>query len=333
MTAAAASADESLLARVLGSLFWRVFALNALLATFAAVVIAASPFTVSFPATGRQVILLAIGLVVMLAANAVLLRVSLRPLRELTGAMRQLDVLRPGAKLQPAGATELAEVTAAFNTMLARLESERRTSTSRALGGHEEERRRLAGELHDEVGQSLTALLLTMQPLIEDAPAELASHLQLVRQSIRDTLDEVRRIARRLRPTVLDDLGLPAALAMLCARFDETTDARVVHQIEPELPALEKDVELSLYRIAQEALTNVTRHANAGLALLELFVEQGLLVLRVTDDGRGMLYAADVEGGGMRGIRERALAAGASITIRSRPGGGTVVTTELPLSA
>lgn len=328
-----ASAREIALGRVFGSLFWRVFALNVMLSVVAAVVLAFSPFTLSFPATGRQLVLLVGGLVVILAANAVLLRISLRPLRELTDAMRDIDLLRPGGRLQPAGASELAEVTSAFNTMLGRLESERRLSAARSLGSREEERRRIASDLHDEVGQSLTALLLTMQPLVAEAPEPLAARLEEMRQTIRATLDEVRRIARQLRPTVLDDLGLSSALATLCDVVEDATDSTVVQRIEPQLPDLDKDVELTLYRIAQEALTNVSRHADAAQAVVELYVADDRLVLRVSDDGRGMLYAADVEAGGIRGIRERALAAGASVSITSRPGGGTVVTTELPVAS
>jgi two-component system sensor histidine kinase UhpB len=331
--AAAAAGRGGVAARFLGSLFWRVFGLNAALAVVAVVVLAASPFTLSFPATARQVAVLGAGLVVVLAANAVLLRVSLRPLRLLSEVMAQIDLLRPGARLQTAGASELVSVTGAFNAMLARLESERRLSSVRALSDQEGERKRLAAELHDEIGQSLTGLLLLLQPLVDEAPGELAAGLAAIRETLRGTLDEVRRLARGLRPTMLDDLGLRAALVALGEIVEAMGGLRVVVAVGEGLPLPgEEEAELVLYRIAQEALTNVVRHARASAALVELEREGGSLELRVSDNGRGMLYAAELEAGGMRGMRERAFAVGGSVSVRSRPGGGTVVATSVPVA-
>jgi two-component system sensor histidine kinase UhpB len=313
-------------------LFWRVFLVNAALLIVAAVLLAVSPATVSFPVTRQQLLVLGIGLVVVLGANALLLRASLTPLRELSRLMQRVDLLVPGHRLPAGGARELRRLIGSFNGMLDRLELERRASSSRVVGDQEEERRRLARELHDEVGQGLTALLLQLKNTIEEAPPELASQLLDLQTLARSNLDEVRRIARQLRPTVLDDLGLSYGLESLIDVFERSTNLRFARRIALDLPRLPPIVELTLYRIAQEALTNVVRHAAADRVEVELRTNDDgdRLLLAVRDDGRGMVYAADLENGGIRGMRERALTVGAKLEIRSRPGGGTSVTAAVP---
>jgi len=315
------------------SLFWRVFLINGVLLAAAAVALALSPATVSFPATPNQLQTLAAGLVVLLAANALLLRVSLRPLGELTQLMRRIDLLVPGQRLRPAGAAELQTVTAAFNEMLDRLERERRASNTRVVGRHEDERRRLAAELHDEVGQRLTALLLQLRTVIDESPPELVPQLLAIQALARDNLDEIGRLVRQLRPTVLDDLGLAVALHSLVDVAEQTTEVEFSRGIELELPPLAEDAELAVYRIAQEALTNVMRHAEAGRVEVAAYGADRALVLEVHDDGRGMLYAAEQESGGIRGMRERAVAVGGALSIDSRPGGGTSVSVKVPAEA
>lgn len=319
------------------SLFWRVFLVNASLVTLAVILLAVSPLTVSDPATSHQLVLLAAGLAALLVANVVLLRVSLRPLERLTHMMGRIDLLKPGERLGVDGARELNVVSGAFNEMLERLELERRASSRRSVGREEGERRRLAAELHDEVGQGLTALLLQLRGTLAEAPPELREHLLEAQRIARENLDEVRRIARRLRPTVLDDLGLPYALLALADAAEEQTDASIVRRVETAVPRVSDDAELAIYRIAQEAVTNAIRHASAHAIELELAVEHrdgdAWLRLGVHDDGRGMIYAADVEGGGIRGIRERAIAANAELAISSRAGGGTSVTVAVRSAA
>jgi two-component system sensor histidine kinase UhpB len=316
-------------------LFWRVFLMNAGLLTVAVVLLAITPVTVSNPVTTRQLGYLGVGLVVLLVANLALLRVSLRPLERLTVLMQRIDLLKPGERLDVDGARELTLVSTTFNDMLERLERERRTSSRRSVGREEDERRRLATELHDQVGQGLTALLLGLKALSADAPGTMVEALGEVQTIARENLEEVRRIARRLRPTTLDDLGLPYALLSLVDAAEEQTEAWIVRRVETEVPRIPPDAELALYRIAQEAITNAIRHADANEIVVALHVaeEAGArrLLLAVHDDGRGMIYAADVEGGGIRGIRERALAANAELRIASRPGGGTSVSVSFPV--
>lgn len=316
------------------SLFWRVFLVNAVLVTVAVGLLAVTPLTVSNPATPRQIGLLGGGLVVLLVSNFVLLRVSLRPLVRLTVLARRIDLLQPGERLLVDGARELNAVSEAFNEMLERLERERRASSRRSVGREESERRRLATELHDQVGQALTALLLQLKAASVDAPQPVREALLEAQRIARANLDEVRRIARRLRPTTLDDLGLPYALLALADAAEEQVDAVVTRRVETSVPDVSEEAELALYRIAQEAVTNAIRHASADEIEIELSTIEavdGLWVrLAVHDDGRGMIYAADVEGGGIRGIRERAIAANADLAITTRAGGGTTIAVSVP---
>jgi two-component system, NarL family, sensor histidine kinase UhpB len=313
-------------------LFWQVFGLNAGLLVLAVVLLAATPATISHPISLAQGVMLAVSCIVALGANALLLHVSLRPLRRLVVLMANVDLLRPGQRLKVGGAREFVLVSQAFNEMLERLEQERRSSTLRLLAGHEAERRRLARELHDEVGQSLTALLLLLRPAVDEAPRALQESLRESQQLTRSTLDEVRRMGRQLRPTVLDDLGLEAGLRALCDVVERTARTSIAQVYDENLPGLSDEVELALYRTAQEALTNVVRHAQATNILLDLGRSNGDVRLTISDDGRGMTYRGN-ELGGIRGMRERAVAVGGEMAIRSSPGRGTTVTITAPVEA
>jgi two-component system, NarL family, sensor histidine kinase UhpB len=305
------------------ALFWRVFALNGLVFVAAAAALVVSPATVSRPVTVKEVAVLAGGLVVMLGVNALLLRASLRPLDGLTALMRRVDLLRPGQRATVAGNGDIAQLIRTFNEMLDRLEAERGASAARTLAALEGERQRIAQELHDEVGQGLTAALLGLKRAIDRGPSELAAELGAVQDITRASLDEVRQVARRLRPGVLDDLGLRSALNALVRDFAEMTGVRVTPRIPRPMPRLEPAAELVIYRIAQESLTNIARHANATHVDLSLVDDRTQVVLRVVDDGRGIDGVA--EGAGIRGMRERALLVGADLAIGSGPAGGTQV--------
>jgi two-component system sensor histidine kinase UhpB len=313
------------LARV--PLFWRVFATNAVVLAVAAAALALSPATVSFPVAVAEAVVLAVGLAVMLVLNFALLRRALSPLEGLRALMRGADLLRPGTRAPvDHAAPELRAVAETFNEMVQRLEAERRESAGRALAAQEGERLRIAQELHDEVGQRLTAVMLQLDGLSRrpGGPALEA------REGVRESLEEVRFIARRLRPEALDHLGLPSALAALTNSFRGAGGVAVERRIDPSLPALSSDVELVLYRVAQEALTNVVRHAGCEEARLVLRRVAGGVELEVVDDGKGFDAAAAFEGAGIRGMRERALLVGAQLEIGSTPGTGTSVRLRCP---
>ncbi|GIE95345.1 sensor histidine kinase [Paractinoplanes rishiriensis] len=305
------------------TLFWRIFSLNAAVLVVATVGLLLGPVTVSTPVVLTEAIVLITGLAAMLIANAFLLRVGLSPLDRLTRTMTTVDLLRPGTRLPVSGRAGIAALIRAFNAMLNRLEAERAASAARALSAQEAERRRVAQELHDEIGQTLTAVLLDIKRVADQAPAPVADQLRQVQETTRNSLDEIRRIARRLRPGVLEELGLSSALRALATEFS-TAGLAVKRQLGTDLPELSADVELVLYRVAQESLTNVARHSGAHTATLILRRDgDDGVELRIRDDGSGMGSAA--EGAGIRGMRERALLIGAILTFAAAPGGGTDV--------
>ncbi|WP_432936776.1 sensor histidine kinase [Kribbella sp. CA-253562] len=311
-------------------LFWRIFVLNAVVLCAATALLLWAPVTVSVPVLFTEAVVLVAGLAVMLVANAVLLQVGLAPLDRLTRQMATVDLLRPGQRLPVAGQGGVTRLIRAFNDMLARLEAERAASNSRALSAQEAERRRISQELHDEVGQSLTAVLMELgraADRVEDPV--LRADLQHAQETTRASLDEVRRLARRLRPGVLDDLGLVSALTSLATEVSTHTGLPVHHEFPPDLPVLDQQTELVCYRVAQEGLTNIARHAEATRADLSLSHDGERVVLRIEDNGRGLGLAE--EGAGVRGMRERALLVGASLDLRSEPGHGTVVALSVPL--
>ena len=311
------------------SLFWRVFIGNAAIFVVATAILALSPATVSWPIVAREGIVLAGGLAAILVANVFLLRIAFAPLERLTRFMRRIDLLKPTGRLPAEGSGEVGAVIATFNDMLDRLESERRASSARVLAGQEEERRRIARELHDEVGQALTAVLLGLKRVAADAPPELVPELEEVQETARTSLEEIRRIARALRPGVLEDLGLVSALTALTTSFSDSTGIAVERQFHGPFPELPREAELALYRIAQESLTNVARHADATSVVLRLMAEGNVVVLEVSDDGRGTGPDAH-EGGGIRGMRERALAVGGALGVASN-GHGLRVTLQVPV--
>jgi two-component system sensor histidine kinase UhpB len=309
------------------ALFRRVVLINGLVFALGTLVLALSPATVSSPVLLTEIPVLLVGLALMLAANALLLRRSLAPLDALTALMQRVDLLRTGDRLTDSGHSDLTHLIDTFNAMLDRLEAERSASSAHALAAQEGERQRIARELHDEIGQSLTVVLLGLKRVVDRAPGELWEELHGVQETVRASLDEVRQVARRLRPGVLEDLGLHSALSALGSDFSQMSGIPVTKAVQQDLPALGADVELVLYRIVQESLTNIARHAHATRAEVSLATEDGRLTLRITDNGRG---GAVHEGAGIRGMRERALLIGARLTIDSPPGDGTRVRLVIP---
>jgi len=299
-------------------LLWRIFAINSVLLAVATLLLALTPVTIHASIALVEVVVLVVGLLAMLGANLFLLRQTLAPIDRLVDRMRTVDLLRPGQRFAERGGVEVAELVRAFNQMLDRLEAERRESGRRALRAQEAERRRIASGLHDEVGQVLTGVLLRLDD-------------EETKQAVRQALEEVRRIARELRPEMLEQLGLVSALTELSRRFAASSGIRVERRFAPELPPLSEEAELAVYRVAQESLTNVARHS--GASRVELVLERGVgsVVLRVADDGRGIDETAALNGhGGLRGMRERALLVGGALAVKRGRVGGVEVRLEVP---
>src|SRR5918912_2283469 len=232
-------------------LYWRVFAANAGLLTAIAVVLIVTPVTISFPIAVFEAIGVLAGLVVTIAVNALLLRHAFAPLARLAQRMETVDLLRPGQRLQVLRDDEIGSVVTTFNRMLDRLESERQESGRRVLAAQEAERVGIARDLHDEVGQVLNGVLLQLNAIAENAPAQ-RQELEEARQAVRRALDDVRRISREVRPGMLELLGLVSALTELTTSFARVTGVPVERQFATSLPKLAPEVELAIYRIAQE---------------------------------------------------------------------------------
>jgi two-component system sensor histidine kinase UhpB len=313
-------------------LFWRVFGTNAAALVLAFLGLVFAPVTVSVPPAAAELVVLAAGLVCLLAINLALLRPAFRPLNNLVETMRRHDPLSPGQRVRVEGGPAVVALAQTFNEMLDRLESERRESTRRALLVQEGERRRIARELHDEVGQTLTGVMLQVEGLAGVIPEGLREQLDELRETARHGTEEVRRIVRRLRPEALEDLGLQSALAALATAFGEQAQVRVERRLEPG-PPLSEEHELVVYRIAQEALTNVARHADATEVELRLERIDDQVLLTVRDDGRGLPSGGVRSSHGILGMRERAMLIGARFTITTPRGGGTEVRLSIPLDA
>jgi two-component system sensor histidine kinase UhpB len=324
-------ADRSARSGPLGhvSLTWRVFAGNSVVLGIAVLVLALSPATVKVPTGLDEAVVLVGGITAILLTNLLLLRRAFVPLTRLTELMRRVEPLDPGRRIPVYGDDpEVLDLTRAFNEMLDRLESERRDSVRRSLAAQEGERGRVARELHDEVGQTLTAIVLQLERLRRRAPADLRTDLEEAREGARESLEDVRRIAQRLRPEALEDLGLASALETLCDRVAEQSGVRVRVEVDRDDTSITPEMELVVYRVAQEALTNALRHARASEVLVELRRTGTTLTLRVTDDGLGTDGAQP--GSGIQGMRERALLVGGRVVVRGLER-GTEVRLQLPV--
>src|SRR6266511_4304004 len=222
------------------SLFWRVFVTNAALLVVAAIVLGVSPITVSWPIALTEAVVLTFGLVAMLVANALLLRPAFQPLERLARRMGDVDLLRPGQRFAVAARGEILALVAAFNQMLERLEAERRESGRRAVAAQEAERKRVASELHDEVGQAMTGVLMLLARLQDAVVPERRRELADAQEAIRGGLEEVRRIAQELRPELLEHLGLVSALRGLALLLNREPDFEVVAEAADGAEAVEK---------------------------------------------------------------------------------------------
>jgi two-component system sensor histidine kinase UhpB len=282
--------------------------------------------------------LLVIGLALVVVALSLALireRRRLRPLEDLIEAMEKVDLSSPQlhlpASIDGVGETEEVErIELAFLRMMRRLEAERRRAGSAALHAQEEERARVARDLHDEVNQSLTGLLLRLEAAREAAPPELEGELAETRTLANQAMTELLSLARQLRPTALDDLGLAAAIG---GQVEQLARGEIEAKLAVDggFSDLGDDAQLVVYRVAQEALNNAARHSGAKHVDVRLRrSEDGGVVLEVADDGRGFAFDESERGLGIGGMRERALLVGGELTIESRPDAGTTVRLAVP---
>jgi two-component system sensor histidine kinase UhpB len=314
-------------------LLWRLFLVNATVLVVGAVLLAVTPVQIHAPVRAVEVGIIALAVVAMAVANLVLLRRSLAPLRQLTTLMQSINPQEPGRRLSGVSSqdAEIVALADSFNAMLNRIELERRESARSALGAQEHERARIARELHDEVGQTLTAIALEAERAAEVGSESERASWSRVASWAQDSVEELRRIARRLRPEALDDLGLINAFIALCGRISEQSGLRIERRLPDRLPPHNPDLDLVVYRVAQESLTNIRRHADATRVLVDLDWGEDKVVLTVKDDGRGFQEnAGDGSESGLAGMRERARLIGGNLSIESQLGKGTEVRLEVP---
>jgi two-component system, NarL family, sensor histidine kinase UhpB len=287
-----------------------------------------------------EFLILALAMLLSLCTNLWMLQRRFRPLERLIDRIEAIDPADPQAVdlTQSGRIEEIDRLSQAFARLLERIEEERRRSGQLAMRAQEEERRRLARDLHDEVNQALTAILLRLEALAQVASPEQAPEVGELKRLVNQAMDELLNLARQLRPSALDDHGLVPAVEAQLKRFSARSGIEVRLRAAGEPNELPEVVQTAIYRVAQESLANVTRHAGATVVEVELEADAGAAELRVRDDGVGFDpgvipragSTAPGAGLGLSGMAERARLVGGELDVRSAPGGGTTVTLRVP---
>ncbi len=310
------------------ALHHQILAVNAALVV--AAVLAASvaaQLDISELSESRQFLVLVAAILATVLVNGVVLRRRFAPLEELIATMERVDLTNPGVRAVPmsADSDDVVRLREAFNRMLDRVEEERSASAGAVLRAQEAERARLARDLHDEANQALTGVLLRLQAIAHGAPPSLAAELRETQDVATQAMQELLHLARELRPTALDDHGLEAALRTQLERFGRQSGITTTLDLAAGLDgAMDAAAQLVTYRVVQESLSNVARHAQARCVHVEVRRRDGRAVVRVGDDGRG-IDPHSPRGLGLAGMRERALLAGGTLRVMSAPGEGTTV--------
>ena len=208
-----------------------------------------------------------------------------------------------------------------------------RQMAERVVTAQEQERQRISRELHDDLGQALTTHMLSLRDVQSDLtlPVEkLFERMQALYEQSYEIAIKIRRLAHDLRPPVLDALGLKVAMQTYCTEFTRHTRLPIELEIDPSLPVLPDIYNITLYRVLQEALNNIAKHAKATQAWVELSVEETTILLTVQDNGQG-IQDGQSSGIGLSGLQERLTIAGGKLNLKSGSNNGTILTAELPL--
>jgi two-component system, NarL family, sensor histidine kinase UhpB len=315
------------------SLSGQVIAANVVLVTltlFAASL--AAGLDISVAEQRWQFLILALAIVLTLCVNLWMLQKRFGPLERLVERVEAIDPAAPETfELSEHPVEEIDRLSTSFRRLLQRIDEEQRRSGKLVLRAQEEERRRLARDLHDEVNQALTAILLRLEALGQDIQPAQAAEVSELKQLTGQAMDQLLRLARQLRPTALDDHGLAAAIDEQIQGFSARTGADAELRVNGEPSKLDEDTQTVVYRVAQEALANAARHSHAGQVSVELTASKAGAELHVRDDGTGFDPLAAHGGGlGLDGMAERARLAGGALDLRSSPGGGTELTLRVP---
>ena len=319
------------------TLLTQVLTVNALLVGLTAFVVAAvTRDRLQEALGGTGLLLLIVAVLSAILLNSLLLRRRLEPIERLLKTIESVDLGNPGtrADVPKRAAREVKQLAAVLNRMLERIEEERRRGGLAVLRAQEQERHRIAQDLHDEVNQALTAILLRLSATMSDLPPQLHRELDETRRLVNRAMDELLQLARQLRPTVLDDHGLISALQAQVQDFSDRTGINARFHRHGPIPRLSDEEQLVIFRVCQESLSNINKHAKARNVDIDLsFV--GSTLLRIRDDGAGFegrfangngAPPKGRPGGlGLSGMRERALLIGGNLDIWSEPGKGTTV--------
>jgi two-component system, NarL family, sensor histidine kinase UhpB len=275
--------------------------------------------------------LLAMTVILVLLLNILMLQRRFSPLDELIREIERVDPSDPSAFKAPDEPVEEVERLAhAFAKLLERIEAERRRAGRLQLRAQEEERKRVARDLHDEVNQALTAILLRLEALTHIAPPRLRDELAETKSLANQAMGELLQLARQLRPTALDDHGFVPAIEEQLRRFKAQYGIETSLSTHGELDNLGSDQQLVLYRVTQEALNNVVRHAQAKRVSVEIERVDGSVALEVVDDGTGFALGDEERGLGLEGMAERARLVDGVFDIKSTPGRGTTLQLRVP---
>jgi two-component system sensor histidine kinase UhpB len=315
------------------ALLTQVLAVNALLITaavFGASV--AAHLDVAAVAERRRLLVLVAAILATILVNGIVLRRRFSPLERVIEAMEGVEFAGGGsiAALPAPDTQEVARLHYAFRSMVRRLEDERARTASAVLHAQESERARMARDLHDEANQALTGVLLRLEATAQHAPPGLLEELRATQEAASQAMEELLHLARELRPSALDDLGLGVALRTTLDEFARRTGTRVEQRFDQAaIERLGPDEQLVVYRVVQEGLSNVTRHARAQRVRVEIARQAGGTLTRVADDGLGFDPAQRSGGLGLTGMRERAALAGGRLEVRSSPGAGTTIELQM----
>lgn len=315
------------------SLAGQVLAVNVLLVV-ATLFAASAAANLNLRVEGQrwEFMLLAMTIILVLLVNITMLRRRFSPLDRLIEQVEAIDPAQPSgfdAPDETEAVEEVDRLAASFRRMLGRIEAERSESGRLVVRAQEEERRRLARDLHDEVNQALTAILLRLEALNLAAPPELGDELGELKRLVNQAMSELLALARQLRPTALDDHGLMPAVESQVRRFAVQTGIEAELRTSGE-PQLAPEQEIAVFRIAQEALANVARHAGATHVDVDLRASSEGIELCVRDDGLGFDPVTCARGLGLGGMAERARLAGGELMIDSLPGEGTSLLLTVP---
>ena len=297
--------------------------------------------TSPYATTMSLVSFITLGWLVSVALNFVVLRIAFRPLTDLGKVMKCVQAGESTLRAPLTGVDPQADQLAStFNMVLEALDEASRQRASQIINAQEQERQRIARELHDETSQVLTSLLISLAVLEESVETQEArERIADTRALAHSTLRAIRTLSIDLRPSALDDLGLLPALRWYVKEYQKKCAIEVEFQATGLKQRLPAEMETALYRIVQECLTNTAKHANAHRVTIMLREEPERVFGRIVDDGRGFDYEALLKtpgqelGLGLAGMHERAVLLDGTLDIHSVPGQGTTIEVSIPLSS